>query len=81
RMAQSYSTFDIICEILSTHRGGMEFLNILSEVNVIRRTRRRRVASVLSAFQAFYLRNRLWHLDEKKRDAGIDRTKRKHIRK
>lgn len=81
RMTQSYSTFDIICEILSTHRGGMEFLSILSEVNVIRRTRRRRVASVLSAFQAFYLRSGLWHLDEKKRDAGIDRAKRKHIRK
>lgn len=81
RMAQTYSTFDIICEILSTHRGGMEFLNILSEVNVIRRTRRRRVASVLSAFQAFYLRGGVWHLDEKKRDAGIDRAKRKHIRK
>lgn len=80
RMVQTYSTFDIICEILS-HRGGMEFLNILSEVNVIRRTRRRRVASVLSAFQAFYLRGGLWHLDERKRDAGIDRTKRKHIRK
>ncbi len=81
RMAQSYSTFDIICEILSTHRGGMEFLSILSEVNVIRRTRRRRVAAVLSAFQAFYLRGGLWHLDEKKRDAGIDRAKRKHIKK
>ncbi|GIV18649.1 MAG: hypothetical protein KatS3mg023_0400 [Armatimonadota bacterium] len=81
RMAQSYSTFDIICEILSTHRGGMEFLSVLGEVNVIRRTRRRRVASVLSAFQAFYLRGGLWHLDEKKRDAGIDRAKRKHIRK
>jgi len=81
RMAQSYSTFDIICEILSTHRGGMEFVSILSEVNVIRRTRRRRVASVLSAFQAFYLRGGLWHLDEKRRDAGIDRAKRKHIRK
>jgi len=79
RMAQTYSTFDIICEILSTHRGGMEFLSLLSEVNVIRRTRRRRVASVLSAFQAFYLRGGLWHLDEKKRDAGIDRAKRKHI--
>ncbi len=81
RMAQTYSTFDIICEILGTHRGGMEFLSILSEVNVIRRTKRRRVASVLSAFQAFYLRGGMWHLDEKKRDAGIDRAKRKHIRK
>jgi hypothetical protein len=81
RMAQTYSTFDIICEILGTHRGGMEFLSILSEVNVIRRTKRRRVASVLSAFQAFYLRGGLWHLDEKKRDAGIDRAKRKHIKK
>lgn len=80
-MTQTYSTFDIICEILSTHRGGMEFLNVLSEVNVIRRTRRRRVASVLSAFQAFYLRGGIWHLDEKKRDAGIDRAKRKHIKK
>jgi hypothetical protein len=81
RMAQTYSTFDIICEILGTHRGGMELLSILSEVNVIRRTKRRRVASVLSAFQAFYLRGGLWHLDEKKRDAGIDRAKRKHIKK
>ncbi len=81
RMAQTYSTFDIICEILGTHRGGMEFLSILSEVNVIRRTKRRRVASVLSAFQAFYLRGGMWHLDEKKRDAGIDRAKRKHIKK
>lgn len=77
----SLPTFDIVCEILSTHRGGMEFLSVLSEVNVIRRTRRRRVASVLSAFQAFYLRGGLWHLDERKRDAGIDRAKRKHIRK
>jgi hypothetical protein len=81
RMAQTYPTFDIICEILSTHRGGMDFLSILGEVNVIRRTKRRRVASVLSAFQAFYLRGGVWHLDEKKRDAGIDRAKRKHIRK
>ena len=81
RMAQTFSTFDIVCEILSTHRGGMEFLSILSEANVIRRTKRRRVASVLSAFQAFYVRGGVWHLDERKRDAGIDRAKRKHIKK
>ncbi len=73
------ATFDVICKVLTDNRRGLEFAGVLAEVNVIRQTTRRRVASVLSAFPAFYQRGGMWHLDESKRDQGIDKARRKYI--
>ncbi len=77
--SQGEATFDIICRVLTDTRRGLEFAGVLAEVNVIRQTTRRRVASVLSAFPAFYQRGGMWHLDESKRDQGIDKARRKYI--
>ncbi len=76
-----WSTFELMAELLTYNRKGMDFLNILTEVNVLRRTTRRRVASILSAFPAFYVKGGLWHFDEKKRDTPIEKAKRKYVRR
>lgn len=77
--SQGEATFDVICKVLTDNRRGLEFAGVLAEVNVIRQTTRRRVASVLSAFPAFYQRGGMWHLDESKHDQGIDKARRKYI--
>lgn len=76
-----WSTFELMAELLTYNRKGLDFLNILTEVNVLRRTTRRRVASILSAFPAFYVKGGSWHFDEKKRDTPIEKAKRKYVRR
>ena len=56
---------------------------ILAEVNVVRRSSRRLVASLLSSYQCFYQRSGspVWHYDAKKLDQGFDKTKKKFVKK
>lgn len=81
--AGELSTYEIIMEILGKHKKGAEFLTILAEVNVVRRTRRRLVASILTGYHCFYQRSGspLWHFDAKKIQQGFDRAKKRYIRK
>lgn len=80
---ESMSTFDIMRRIIGHHTKGVPFITLFTEVNLVRRTTRRMVASILSSYYAFYQRGKsaLWLVDEKKVDQGFKKAKRKYIRK
>jgi len=77
------STLDLMFRIMADHRKGVPFITVFTEVNIVRRTTRRLVASILSSYYAFYQRpkSQLWYFDEKKIDQGFKKAKKKYIRK
>ena len=81
--AEGMSTLDILVEVMAHWPKGADYLTILAEVNVVRRSSRRLVASLLSSYQCFYQRSGspVWHYDAKKLDQGFDKTKRKFVKK
>ena len=81
--SETMSTLDILIEVMAHWPKGADFLTILAEVNVVRRSSRRLVASLLSSYQAFYQRSGspVWHFDAKKVDLGFDKTKKKFVKK
>lgn len=82
-VGEEMSTFEIMQRIMPYHKKGVAFVTLFTEVNLIRRTPRRIVASILSSYYAFYQRPKspLWYFDEKKVDQGFKKAKRKYIRK
>lgn len=81
--ADDMSTLDLLIEVMNHWPKGADFLTILAEVNVVRRSPRRLIASLLSSYQCFYQRSGspVWHYDPKKVDLGFDKTKRKFVKK
>jgi len=81
--AETKSTLDILIEVMGHWPKGADFLTLLAEVNVVRRSTRRLIASLLSSYQCFYQRSGspVWHFDAKKVELGFDKTKRKFVRK
>jgi hypothetical protein len=81
--SEGASTLDILIEVMGHWPKGADFLTLLAEVNVVRRTTRRLLASLLSSYQCFYQRSGspVWHFDSKKVDLGFDKTKKKFIKK
>lgn len=81
--SEGMSTLDILVEVMHHWPKGADFLTLLAEVNVVRRTTRRMVASLLSSYQCFYQRSGspVWHFDNKKVDLGFDKTKKKFVKK
>lgn len=77
------STLDLLIEVFSQWPKGADYLTLLAEVNVARRTSRRLIASLLSSYQCFYQRSGspVWHFDAKKVEQGFDKTKKKFIKK
>jgi hypothetical protein len=76
-------TFDIVRQVLQ-HYGtkGAPFVRIWNEVNVVRRTTRVLLASLLSAYQCFVAVARggdVWWYDEKRMALGINKSKRKFV--
>ncbi len=69
------STYDIVRRILAHYPKGCPFLTLLTEVNLVRRTPRRLLASVLSGYTAFYNRAKGWSFDPKKEPEGFDDSK------
>jgi hypothetical protein len=76
-------TFDITCSILEEHPKGMDFVQLLTQVNVIRRVTRRKLASILSNYHCFVQKagQSLWKFDERKRNAGTDREKKRFVKR
>lgn len=72
-------TFDILRTIMEHYRKGIEFITVLTEVGIVRRTRRRNIASLLSAYHCFFQRNKAWVYDARKLSQGFDRSKRKYL--
>jgi len=72
-------TFEIVREIMEHYRKGIEFITLLTEVNISRRTTRRMVASLLSGNHCFFQRVGSWVFDAKKLSQGFDKSKRKYL--
>ncbi len=79
--SEELPTFDILREIMEHYRKGIEFITLLTETNIARRTHRRMVASLLSAYHCFFQRGGAWVYDAKKLSQGFDRSKRKYLKK
>lgn len=77
------ATFDMACEVLDTYPKGLDFVQTLTEVNLIRRVTRRKLASILSNYLCFQHKagTSQWRYDARKRDMGTDRTKRKYLKR
>ncbi len=77
------STLDLLVMVMSHWPKGADYLTVLAEINVARRTSRRLVASLLSSYQCFYQRSGspVWHFDNKKVEQGFDKSKKKFIKK
>lgn len=75
------STYDIVRRILDHYRKGCSFLTLLTEVNLIRRTPRRLLASILSGYAAFHQRANRWTFDPKKEPEGFDKSKTRYIQR
>ena len=74
------STYDISRRILDHHgKKGASFLALLTEVNLVRRTPRRLLASILSGYSAFHPRSTRWTFDPKKEPEGFDKRKTEFI--
>ncbi len=75
------SSCDVLKEVLAHWSKGTDFLTVLWEMNVVRRTSRRLLASLLSSYQCFFQRSGspVWHYDHKKVELGVDKTKKKFI--
>jgi hypothetical protein len=87
RDAANYmSLYEVLQNIMSEHHNGMELPTLWAEVNLVRRTSKRLLASVLCGYHCFYFKQRgpkqiLWRLDEGKVDQGFKRNKRKYVRR
>jgi len=81
--SEEMSTFDLLREVMTHWPKGADFLTVLWEINVVRRTSRRLLASLLSSYLCFYQRSGspVWHYDHKKVEQGFDKTKKKFIKK
>ena len=77
------STLEVLCKVMAHYPKGADFLTLLAEINVVRRTPRRLVASLLSSYVCFFQRSGspVWHYDAKKLDQGFDKTKKKFVKK
>jgi hypothetical protein len=77
------ATFDIVCEVLAHYPKGLDFVEAITEVNVVRRVTRRKIASILSNYYCFVQKagQEQWRFDAKKRDLGTDRAKRQYLKR
>ena len=79
--AQHWSVYEIMCRVMSGLTEGVHFLRVWAEVNVVRRTPKRVVASNLSSYHCFSLisGSERWKLDERKVEQGRKKTKKKFV--
>jgi hypothetical protein len=79
--ADELSTYQILVEVLQKHTKGADFLTLLTEVNIVRRTQRELIASLLSAYPCFEQKkgSTVWHLEADKVGQPIPPKARKHL--
>lgn len=81
---ENLSVLDIMHRVAAAHEKGFSFMKLWAEVNVIRRTTRRVVASNLASYHCFYQRpanSDNWIFDERRISQGRKKTKRKYLRR
>ena len=76
---ENLATFEIVREIMEHYRKGIEYITLLTEVNVVRRVTRAKIASILSKYHCFFQRGGAWVYDAKKLSQGFDKSKRKYL--
>lgn len=77
------SILDIIIDIMRGKKEGIHYKRLFEEVNVIRGTTSRTVASILSSYHCFYNRgdrSGIWYFDENKLAMGRKWSKKRYIR-
>ena len=84
--AKFLSLFELLQNIMREHPNGAELPTLWAEVNIVRRTSKRLMASVLSGYHCFFFKQRgahqmLWCFDSTKLDQGFKRNKRKFVRR
>lgn len=85
--ARYLSLYELLQNIMRDHpEEGAELATIWAEVNVVRRTSKRLMASVLSGYHCFNVKQRgpeqfLWQLEPAKIEQGFKRNKRRFIRR
>jgi hypothetical protein len=78
----NWSVYEVMRNVLAGHGPtGAHFLTLWAEVNVVRRTGKRVVASNLSSYHCFVpvTNTERWRLDERKVDQGRKKTKKKFV--
>jgi hypothetical protein len=79
--AEDLPDFEVIRIIMEHYRKGIEYVTLLTEVNIVRRVTRRMIASILSEYHCFFQRGGSWVFDPKKLPQGFDKSKRKFLAK
>jgi hypothetical protein len=80
---EEWPVLKVMEQLATAHKKGMSFMTLWAEVNVVRRTTRRVVASNLASYHCFYQRppgSDVWVFDERKITQGRKKTKRKYLR-
>lgn len=80
------SLYDLLKKILAAHKQGVALTTLWAEVNMVRRTSKRLLCSVLSGYSGFYFRQSgpkqlLWRYDAEKTEQGFKKNKRKYVLK
>ncbi|HEX2952282.1 MAG TPA: hypothetical protein VHV83_22345 [Armatimonadota bacterium] len=78
---EHWSIYEIMRKVLAGHPDGEHFLTLWAEINVVRRTPKRVIASNLSSYHCFVqvTGTERWKLDERKVDQGRKKTKKRFI--
>ncbi|NIM04110.1 MAG: hypothetical protein GTO55_00130 [Armatimonadetes bacterium] len=80
---KDWPALEIMCRAMADYETGIPFLTLWAEVNAIRRTRKRTIASNLSAYHCFSQRpsgSDNWGFDERRVSLGRKKTKRHFLR-
>ncbi len=83
-LSSGATVFEIMQKTMAGQDKGVPFMTVWSDVNVVRRTTRRVVASNLASYHCFFQRptnSDVWVYDERKVSQGRKKTKRKYLRR
>jgi hypothetical protein len=87
RQSATYlSLFELLQSVMSVHEGGASLVTLWAEVNVVRRTTKRALCSILCAYSCYSFKQRgpqsfVWRYDPAKLDQGFKKNKRKFVRR
>ena len=80
------SLFELLQSVMAAHQAGASLPTLWAEINAVRRTSKRLLCSVLSAYNCYSFKQRgphhfLWRFDAARLDSGFKRNKRRFVRK
>jgi hypothetical protein len=80
------SLFDLLQSVMTEHENGAELSTLWAEVNVVRRSSKRLMCSILSGYNCFFYKQRgpeqlFWRFEASRVEQGFKRNKRKFVRK